>query len=309
MATLKTTDVSHVREDLEDIISNISPEDTPFLTSISKVSAKQKTHEWTQDTLRARNKDNAASEGADAAAANNTGKTRIRNHAQIFTETVAVSGTLIASDTVGSKDELADQIAKSVKQVKLDIEAAAVSQNASSIGDPTKMGGAEAWIKTNALHGANGATAGYNSGTGLVGAVTDGTTRPLDDPLIITMAQGIYTAGGIPKILLVPPAQKTKLVALSNGATKYQDASKKTVFGDVTMYDSPFGRFDVVTSRDVRSRTVIAYNPELWAQAVFRGLTKKKLGDTGDSEKYQIVTEVTLVCRNEAGNGKIADLN
>lgn len=69
MATLKTTDVSHVREDLEDIISNISPEDTPFLTSIAKVSASQKTHEWTQDKLRARNKNNAAIEGAEAAAA------------------------------------------------------------------------------------------------------------------------------------------------------------------------------------------------------------------------------------------------
>ncbi|MQU78040.1 hypothetical protein FB009_11797 [Sinorhizobium medicae] len=309
MATLKTTDVSHVREDLEDIISNISPEDTPFLTSIAKVSASQKTHEWTQDKLRARNKNNAAIEGAEAAAASNSAPVRLRNHAQIFTETVQVSGSLIASDTVGSKNELAYQLAKSIKQVKGDIEATAVSEKASSLGEPREMGGMEAWVKTNALHGTGGVTAGYNSGTGLVGAVTDGTARALSHALIVEMAEGIHSEGGVPKILLVPPAQKKNIVALSNGTTKFQDASKKTVFGDVTMYETPFGRFDIVTSRDVRSSTVIGYDPELWAQAVFRGLTKKKLPEGGDYEGYQVITEVTLVCRNEAGNGKVADLS
>ena len=51
--TKTSYDVNGIREDLSDVIYNVSPEETPFLSSIAKVKATNTLHEWQADTLRA----------------------------------------------------------------------------------------------------------------------------------------------------------------------------------------------------------------------------------------------------------------
>ncbi|WP_455918660.1 SU10 major capsid protein [Ensifer canadensis] len=308
MPTLTTTNAAHVREDLADIISMISPEATPFTSAIGKSKATQKTHEWTQDELASVNKDNAAAEGADAADATLVTPTRLRNEAQIFTKTVAVSDTFEASSTVGAKSELARQLMKAGKEIKRDIEAAFVSANPSVSAGVRKLGGAEAWIKTNALHGANGVTVGYAGGN--VGAVTAGTPRAFTEALLKPALQGAFDKGGEPSYIMVPPALKVKFGMFDGGATKQTiNDGSKVIFAGADIYNGDFGVYSVLTNRWMSGTTVIAFDKELWNQAVLRGVTKKELAKTGDSTKYQLVTEVTLECLNEAGNAKIADLN
>ncbi|WP_313199924.1 DUF5309 family protein [Rhizobium sp.] len=308
MPTLVTQGAAHVREDLGDIISMISPEETPFTSSIGKSKATQKTHEWLRDELAAVNKDNAAAEGADAGDATLVTPTRLSNQTQIFTKTVQVSDTFSATDTAGTKDELARQLMKAGKEIKRDQEAAFLSANPSVATGARKLGGAEAWIKTNALHGANGATIGYSGG--VVGAVTAGTGRAFSESMLVSALQSAYQAGGSVTTIIAPPTLKAKIGTFTGGATKQAIADgKKTVYAGVDVYDGDFGRYDVVASRFMSTSTVIAYDESLWKVAVLRGVTKNELAKTGDSTKYQLVTEVTLESLNESGNAKIADLN
>ena len=41
-----TYDTTGIREDLVDVIYNISPEDTPILSAIPRTTAKSTKHEW-----------------------------------------------------------------------------------------------------------------------------------------------------------------------------------------------------------------------------------------------------------------------
>ena len=72
-----------IREDVQSIIYNIAPDETPFLSACKKTTAKSTLHEWSTDTLRA-SADNKHIEGDDSVATAITGVTRLNNRTQIF---------------------------------------------------------------------------------------------------------------------------------------------------------------------------------------------------------------------------------
>ena len=47
--TFDSYDVKGIREDLENVIYDISPEETPFYSSLKKVKASNTYHEWQTD--------------------------------------------------------------------------------------------------------------------------------------------------------------------------------------------------------------------------------------------------------------------
>lgn len=307
MPTLTTANVSHVREDLSNLISMISPEETPFISSIGKTKATAVKHEWLQDELAPANGANAIAEGADATDTTLSGPVRINNVTQIFQKDIRVSGTLNAVNTAGGKEELARQIAKKGKELKRDQEAAYVGKSASVATGTRLLGGAEAFIATNAQHGAGGSSTGFSGG--VVNAPTAGTARALTEAMFVTALQSIWTAGGDPNTVIAPGVLKSKISTFVGGGTKQQIADKKTVTQAVSTYVSDFGTVTILPHRFMSTTTVIAYDPSLWNQAVLRGIEKSELAKTGDSERYMLVTETTLECLNEKGNAKIADLN
>lgn len=307
MPTLTTVNVSHVKEDLSNIISMISPEETPFTSAIGKTKATAVKHEWLLDELAAPSKDNAIAEGADATDTTLAGPVRISNVTQIFQKDVRVSGTLNAVQTAGAKEELSRQIAKKGKELKRDVEAAYVSANASVATGARKLGGAEAFIATNALHGATGASTGFSGG--VVNAPTAGTARALTEAMFVTMLQSIWTAGGDPNTVIAPGVLKSKISTFVGGGTKQQNVDKRTITQTVDVYVSDFGQVKILPHRWMSTSTVIAFDPSLWNAATLRAVEKKELGKTGDSERFMLVTETTLECLNEKGNAKIADLN
>ena len=94
MAIYNRYDAVGAREDLSDVIYNISPTDTPIMSSIGKTKATGVYHEWQTDSLAASTTANALVEGADATSATLSPSTRIGNYTQIVGKTVQVSGTL-----------------------------------------------------------------------------------------------------------------------------------------------------------------------------------------------------------------------
>ena len=100
------------REDLTDVIYNISPTDTPFMSTIGKSTAKGTYHEWQVDELADAVDDNAAVEGADATAMALNPTTRVGNRTQISQKTIQIAGTQEIVDKAGKKSEKAYQLAK-----------------------------------------------------------------------------------------------------------------------------------------------------------------------------------------------------
>src|SRR6476646_8363863 len=109
------------REDLSDIITNIAPTATPFISMLAKSKATNTLHEWqTQDLASAAS--NAQAEGDDASAKVVTPTVRLNNRTQISTKTVIISNTQQAIKSAGRKDEMGYQMSLSSLELKRDME-------------------------------------------------------------------------------------------------------------------------------------------------------------------------------------------
>jgi hypothetical protein len=80
---MQTYDRVGNREDLEDVVYNISPKDTPFVSLISPVPVTATRHEWQTDTLRTPAA-NAQVEGDDFAFSSKPPSVRVANFTQIL---------------------------------------------------------------------------------------------------------------------------------------------------------------------------------------------------------------------------------
>ena len=131
-----TYDTTGIREDLTDVIYNISPEDTPILSAIPRTAAKATKHEWQLDALAAPAA-NSVIEGDDATIDAMSATTRASNMTQISDKVIALSGTQSAVDAAGRADEMAYQIAKKSKELKKDMEFALIEGQVAAVGSAT----------------------------------------------------------------------------------------------------------------------------------------------------------------------------
>jgi hypothetical protein len=313
MATYQTYTAIGMREDLSDVIYNISPTDTPFMSSIGKTKATATYHEWQTDSLAAAALGGAV-EGADASTITASPTTRIGNRTQIFTKSVAVAGTLEAVDKAGRKSEKAYQLAKVSAELKRNIELTLLSNQVSAAGDSSTartLGGMQAWLNTNYDGGTNGV-----AGSGGTTARTNGTNRTFTETILKTVIAEVYTAGGTPKVLMVNPAHKQTVSAFAGiAAQRYMAPSNEptTIIGAADVYMSDFGTISVVPNRFMNStnacdETAFLVDPDMAAVAYLRPFQTIELAKTGDSEKTQLLAELTLEVKNQAAHGICADL-
>ena len=314
MATYQTYTAIGMREDLSDVIYNISPTDTPFMSSIGKTKATATYHEWQTDSLAAAALGGAV-EGADASSITASPTTRIGNRTQIFTKSVAVAGTLEAVDKAGRKSEKAYQLAKVSAELKRNIELTLLSNQVAAAGDSSTartLGGLQAWLNTNY----DGGTSGV-AGSGGTTARTDGTDRTFTETILKTVVAEVYTSGGSPKVLMVNPAHKQLVSAFAGiAAQRYMAPSDQptTIIGAADVYMSDFGTISVVPNRFMNStnagdETAFLVDPDMAAGAYLRPFGPIELAKTGDSEKTQLLAELTLEVKNQAAHGIIADLS
>ncbi|WP_445779231.1 DUF5309 domain-containing protein [Shewanella sp.] len=314
MPTYQTYTAIGQREDLSDIIYNISPTDTPLMSSIGKTKATAVYHEWQVDSLAAASLTNKAVEGADATSATMGVTTRAGNRTQIFQKTVQIAGTLEAVDKAGRKSEKAYQLAKASSEVKRDMELTLLSNQLAAAGDSSTartLGGLQAWLATNGDFGTSG-VAGASGTT----ARTEGTDRTFTEAILKTVVKEVYTAGGNPKVLMVNPAHKQTVSAFAGiAAQRYMAPSNEatTIIGAADVYLSDFGTMSVVPNRFMNAtnacdETAFVIDPDMLAIAYLRPFSTNELAKTGDSEKTQLICEATLEVKNEAAHGIIADL-
>jgi hypothetical protein len=311
MATFTAHSAIGQREDLTDIIYDISPTETPFMSSIGKTKATAVYHEWQTDSLAAATTANAAVEGADATSATLSPTVRLGNYTQIIQKTVQVSGTLDAVNKAGRKSEKAYQLAKASAEIKRDLETILLANQGRSAGTSTtarKLGSLLSWIKTNSDVGSGGA----DPATIGVSTRTDGTQRTFTETLLKTVVAEVFTSGGSPKILMVGASGKQKVSSFAGIAAQRYMApgnTPTTIIGAADVYMSDFGTMSVVPNRFMRTRDALVLDPEYAALAYLRPFQTNDLAKTGDSENTQLLAEVTLEVKNEAAHGIIADLD
>ena len=304
--TFDTYDSIGEREDLSDVIYNISPTDTPFLSSAAKTKATAVLHEWQTDSLATAVTDNKVIEGDEATNDAITATTRLSNSCQIMDKVIVITGTQEAVDKAGRASEIAYQIAKKAKELKRDLESALCSNNAEVTGSATaarQSGGLRSWVATNDLMGTSGTSGGLGNT-----AATNGTQRVFTESLLKSVIKSVWNAGGNPTMIMVGPFNKQKLSGFTGNSTRFDAGADATLYTSVDVYASDFGQLQVVPNRFSRDRDAWVLDMDYWGVAFLRDFTMHELSKTGDSEKRQLLLEATLESRNEAASGVVADV-
>ncbi len=308
--TFDSYDSVGIREDLSNVIHNISPEETPFYSKSGKTSAKNTLVEWQTDSLRA-SAANAHVEGDTTTAESRSATTRLGNYTQIFKNAVVVPDTDEGLDKAGRAKEVAYQTLKIAKEQKLDIELALFANNARAAGNSTtarELAGAPAWINTNTDHGAN-------QGADPTGDGTDGRTDETTTLIAFSQArfdgvmQSIWEEGGKPDTVYLSAFQMNKALAFTgnNNQRSAVQAGDERVIKSLAVYVTPWGSVEFMPSRENRARDVFIMQDNMWEIATLRGTKNVALAKTGDNTTRQVVTEITLCAKNEAANGGIFD--
>ena len=276
------------REDLQDFITNISPTETPFISGIGQTTAKAVLHEWLSHSLAAASATAVAIEGDEATLIAGTTLTRTTNFTQINSKAVGVSGTQDKVSKAGMGTELAYRILLHTKEIKRDMEAAALTNTAgtSTAGDATtarSIKGFEEFVTTN--------TSTY--------------TVAFTQANINSELSNVWTQGGNPDCLIVGANNKVQVSTLTTGVTKNLDALDRRLTTAVDVFESDFGVMKVVPDRFDNTQTIKIVETDLWKVATLRPLSVTPLGKSGDTTKRLINVEWTLECRAENGNGMI----
>jgi len=301
VATYQTYQEVGIKEDVSDIITNISPRKTPFLSSIGNEKVTQPLFQWQEDSLRSvQGTANAIVEGADASFITVAPTVMRNNYTQIFMEAVQVAGTAEATLAHGRAKELAYQLSKSAAALKRDLENALVGTGqASAVGNSTTartMAGYQAQV---------GTTTSINlyMGTSTNLAETGATS-------LTTLLQNLFTNGGDPSRILVTPANSIIVAAFAQASGRYRvfnDPKSNNIVNTVNLYVSPFGEQKVELDIFLQPHFTLAYNPDMWTLATLRPWTRETLAKTGDSMKQMIVGEFSLKHKNFNASGYVAD--
>lgn len=303
------------REDLIDKIYNTSPTETPVLSAVGRVSATNTYHEWQRDALATANKDNALIDGDDVTLDAQTATERVGNYMQIFAKKPGVSRRANIVKKAGRGSELAYIKAKSMLEIKRDIEAMIVSANpavAPTTSVAGKSGGLGVQNNANTEHGAGGSTAAWTSGAPTA-APTPGTGRAFTETLLKAAVQQTYIASGeVPRMVIMSPNHKGVFSGFAGIAVNRYQVSKKEqgrIIGGADVYMSDFGELEIVPHYLMAGSTdVHLVNTDYVEVAYLDGFRTEELGKSGDSERVLVTADCGLAVRAPKALAKVADL-
>lgn len=309
-----------VREDLANIIYNISPVDVPGMSNFGRDTAKQTNTEWQTDNLAAA-ANTPVIEGDDVHGVTDlrAPTQRVNTYTQINRKIVEVSGTVEAVDTAGFKSALAYNLAKAASEMKRDMEMATMGLQVGAAGSNAvarATAGLGAWIITNWSGGAGAGLAPVMSSPPLDGtpatAAVAGTPRAFTEALFKTAMQNVWAQGGVPKVAFMNASQKVVFSTFAGIATRFRDVApgkQASIVGAADMYVGDFGTVSVVPDRFMPVTCVYVGDPEYAALAYLRNFRTEVLAKTGDNEKRMILCEWGLKVRQQKSWASILDLS
>lgn len=309
--TFLTYDAKGIREDLSNVIYNISPEETPFVSNIGKGTLSNTTFDWQTDALAAAAA-NAQLEGDETSYSAVVATVRLQNYAQISRKSVIISGTEEKVNKAGRRSELAYQIAKKGAELKRDIEFSCLNNQAAVAGDSSTArttASVQAFLKTNSNKAGDGTDPVYT--TIPTDPRNDGTQRAFSETILKDVIQQVWTEGGTPKMLMVGSFNKQAVSAFTGIAGQrfnVDGAKPSTIVAAADIYVSDFGNVSVVANRFLRARDALVLDPEYASIDYLRPMQTMDMAKTGDADKRLMLTEWGLRIHTEKAHGIAADL-
>lgn len=330
MATIASTSVvaldavKNIREDLGNVIFNVTPFMTPFTSGISQTRATADTHEWLTDTYEDAVDTNSRVEaGLPQTSTAGTTRVRLGNFIQIADKTVTVTKKAEFMDRAGVPGkEMAYQLMKLGKELQMDVEKqtlgcyGAVSTKAQGTAANAGVSGAfGSFIVTN--QEANGGTDNPGNGAG----VGDGSTVPLvaganttiNQGLMDTLLDGVWDNSGdinSAKIMASAGTVSSLRNTLSGMADNVDSninanaTSGANIISRVAVYVSQFGPIAVVPNKHMPAKTLYVVDYSTWGLAFAGG---KKIHTTDiatqtSAEQKLLECYYTLEARSEEAN-------
>lgn len=287
------------KEDVLDLVTQIDPEETPFLTRLGVGICPNRYHEWLQDTLESGTASGGSTvEGASAEKRALDARARKFNWTQITSYVFGISGTQLATSQYGLEDEYAYQLEKAMKILKIQQEQILLNSTSGTGGmgstcatGARTMTGLISCLATNVQTGSGGSCA-------------------LTESLFNTLLQTIFEGGnGRPDVAFVNGFNKRRISSFATSNTRQIDMTNQNrLRNTITQYMSDFGDIDVVLDRWVSKADAPVLQMDRFKVAYNRKPFVQQLGITGDSKDAQIITEYTLEFLNEASSGKLSAL-
>lgn len=313
-----------INEDVMQRIWDVSKIPLPFTDMVGSNRHKNSYFEWVKDKLRAPNVANAEVDGADASNfVAETGE-RVGNHSQISVECIATSHRADASDTIGYAKQLAYELTKGQQNIRRDVEAIALNNQASTPGTSStagKTGGLPSWIETNVM---NGTAGGFQHGSGVTAEATPGTAAALSFQDVKDACMAVYKEGAEASVLMSSPEVISSLSTYlfdneARIATLTSDqgapaSSKATALGAVNVVVTDFGTLRLVSNRlqpkDANGDDfVFILDPEYLSLSYLEGYRTDKLAKSGLSEKREISVDWGLRCHVEEAQAMICGVD
>ena len=322
-ATLGAAAVNNIREDLGNVIYNVTPFQTPFTSGIAQTRATNDNHEWLTDTLRASVNTNARIEAdsADQPTAVTGGRTRIGNNVQIASEIATVTKKAEFFDRAGVPGkEMAYQLLKRGKELQMDIEkqmlATTQTKVAAASGTAGVSGSFGTFIVANQAFGGDGTANAGNSGVG------DGSTAPslgsndtINQAKFDNLLDDIWeNSGDFGQLKIMADAARVQslrntLKGIADDVNT--DAATGEIIARVAVYVSQFGPVAVVPNKHMEANTLYLIDMSTWAMATAGGqkIHTTELSTSTSAEKMLLETYYTLEARSEAANGAYYDIS
>tara|TARA_E500000318_G_scaffold31646_2_gene31412 strand:- start:2971 stop:3921 length:951 start_codon:yes stop_codon:yes gene_type:complete len=292
------------KEDLSDLIYNISPMQTPFLSSVGKRNVNNVVFDWQTEVLPTPSSTGEL-EGFELSRSSSTATSRISNVCMISSRDATVTGSQEASDAAGKNSEMAHQLAIMAKALKRDMEEALVqniAKNAGNASTARQTRSLETFYSSNVNKASDGANGSDSA------ARTNGTRRDLTEAMVKDVQQQCFASGAEPSILMCGPYNKGVISGFTGRAQARQFVDANTVEASVSIYSGDFGELQVVPSNRSREQAVHLLDPEYAAVAYLRDFETIDISTIGDAETKMIVCEYGLEVKNEAAHGIVADV-
>jgi hypothetical protein len=302
------------REDLEDVIYRVAAEATPFVSNIGKTQATGIYHEHETEALDAVNANNAQYEGDDVGTLDAANvPVRVGNYCQIFRKTYGVARTQEVVKKAGRASELNRQSVLKGLAMRRDLEARLIGNYASNAENagvtPRHAAGALAWCVSNVSRGTGGSSGGFSGG--VVSAATNGTQRNFTESLVKGVLATAFGNGGQPRQAYMGATNKQEFSTFTGIADIRANVSgenQATIYGAAEVYVSDFGAIALIPHPYGLTRDCFLADPNMWAVGVLDGIKVEELAKTGDSRKFMMTHEATLVARNEKASAVVADI-
>lgn len=282
-------------EDVSDIITNITPTDTPFTSMIKSEKVNARVFEWQEDSL-PNAADNKHVEGAEFTNVARTATTLRTNNTQILSDTFEVSATADAIATYGRAKETAYQLSKALKAIKRDLEFAYVGQdNAKVTGSASvarEMDSVIPQISTDVDAGPNA-------------------TDALTEAKLLELGEDCYDNGSDPSVFMIKPADAQIVSGFTGASGRYRNINdgNRTLVNAIDLYVSPYGEYKVVLNRHQKTTHAFLIDPSMFRSCVLRPFTRTLLAKNQDGDRHAIVGEYSLKHMSYSDSGMISGLS